>query len=106
MQVKDLKLVNLTITEDFYDYKGLFRLCLGEQSMDINLAELEKENILNDIKDEFALEESIDTINKTIMDMVMEASKIESRIVEGEHYNEKLEKEKEKEGSIGSLDMA
>jgi hypothetical protein len=105
MQAKDLNVVNLTITEDFYDYKGLFRLCTGEECLDINLVELEKENELKNIKNKFDLEEDINVIKNTIMDKVMEATTIESRIVEGKKYNESS-KDHKKEGSIGSLDMA
>lgn len=27
MKIKELKVVNLNITEDYYEYKALFRLC-------------------------------------------------------------------------------
>jgi hypothetical protein len=81
MYCKDLKVVNLTITEDFYEYKGIFQLCSDKKRVEIDLAEFDTEKI-NEIKDLFGLQESVEEIHKTIMDKVMDATKIHSRVIE------------------------
>lgn len=81
MCCKDLKVVNLTITEDFYEYKGIFQLCAGEKSIEIDLADFTLEKV-NEIKGFFNLQESLNDIQKTIMDKVMEATKIHCRIID------------------------
>lgn len=95
MKVKDLKVVNLNITEDYYEYKALFRLCSNEHCMDIDLSELSEPGVLENIKRTFGIEESLETIKETIMEKVMEASKIESRIKEGKDccYNDDIVKD-------------
>ena len=40
MKCKDLKVVNLNITEDNYEYKALFRLCADDKCLDIDLADI------------------------------------------------------------------
>ncbi|HHW30801.1 MAG TPA: hypothetical protein GXX20_03870 [Clostridiaceae bacterium] len=90
MKIKELKVVNLNITEDYYEYKALFRLCSNEHCMDIDLSELSEPEVLENIKRTFVIEEDVHTIKETIMEKVMEASKIESRVKEGKDccYNE------------------
>ncbi|NLL06966.1 MAG: hypothetical protein GX270_14550 [Clostridiaceae bacterium] len=83
MRCKDLKVVNLNITEDNYQYKALFRLCTEDSCMDIDMENLSDNAVLEEIKKTFSLEESIEEINSIITEKVMEASKIESRIKEG-----------------------
>ncbi len=102
---KDLRIVNLNITEDYYDYKGLFILRGGDKEFDVDLANAEKESKLKEIKTYFELEDEIEIIRKTIMDKVMEASKIETRIIEGKNYNEES-KTVQNERVINSLDMS
>ena len=87
MKCKDLKVVNLNITEDYYEYKALFRLCTEDRCIDVDLADLSEEAKLKEIKSEFNLEESISEIHDILMDKIMEVSKIESRIVEGKDFN-------------------
>lgn len=87
MKCKDLKVVNLNITEDYYEYKALFRLCTEDRCIDVDLANLSEEAKLKEIKSEFNLEESISEIHDILMDKIMEVSKIESRIVEGKDFN-------------------
>jgi len=84
MLCKDLKVVNLNITEDNYQYKALFRLCTEDKCMDIDMENFDTA-LLEEIKRTFSLEDSVEEIKNTIMEKVMEASKIESRIVEGEN---------------------
>lgn len=92
MRCKDLKVVNLNITEDHYDYKALFRLCTDDKCLDIDLAQISDKKILEEIKNTFDLEDTIEEIEKIIMDKVMEASKIESRISQGENCcNDKVD---------------
>lgn len=94
MKCKELRVVNLNITEDFYDYKGLFRLCSEAECVDIDLADLEKDSKLKEIQAHFGLEEDIQEVKRIIKAKVMEATKIESRIVEGKHYQEECRTEK------------
>ncbi len=105
MLSKDLKIINLNITEDYYDYKGLFILRGGEKELDVDLANVEKQSMIQQIKTYFDLDDDIEKIRKTIMDKLMEASKIEARIIEGKHYNEDLKNNKT-ERAISSLDMS
>ncbi|MCG8500518.1 MAG: hypothetical protein MJB12_08955 [Firmicutes bacterium] len=105
MLCKELRVVNLNITEDYYDYRGLFRLCSGENCLDVDLMNWESGDKLKQIKTHFKLEEDITEIKEVIMDKIMEASKVESRIVEGKDYQEDA-KNKNKERSINALDMA
>jgi len=96
MKIKELKVVNLNITEDYYEYKALFRLCSNEHCMDIDLSELSEPGVLEKIKRTFEIEENADTIKEVIMEKIMEASKIESRIKEGKDccYNKDIIKDK------------
>ncbi|MBZ4646381.1 MAG: hypothetical protein PWR27_341 [Petroclostridium sp.] len=105
MLCKDLKVVNLNITEDYYEYKGLFRLCSGEKCLDIDLMDLDNDNKLKEIKSNFNLKDDISDIKTILMEKIMEATKIESRIVEGKDYNEN-ENDKKTERKISSMDMA
>jgi hypothetical protein len=83
MYCKDLKVVNLTITEDFYEYKGIFQLCSGKKRVEIDLAEFNTNTErINEIRDLFGLQESVEEIYETIMDKVMDATKIHSRVIE------------------------
>lgn len=84
MKCKDLKVVNLNITEDNYEYKALFRLCTDDKCLDIDLADISEKNLLEEIKNTFGLEETTEEIKEIIMEKVMEASKLESRNVQGE----------------------
>lgn len=88
MYCKNLKVVNLTITEDFYIYKGIFQLCSNEKSMEIDLADFNdfNEKKLNEIRNFFGLQDSLCDIYKIIMDKVMDATKIHSRIIENYTY--------------------
>ncbi|AUG56953.1 hypothetical protein [Acetivibrio saccincola] len=85
MKCRDLKVVNLNITEDHYEYKALFRLCTDDKCLDIDLAEISSDGkLLEEIKNTFNLEETTEEIKEIIMEKVMEASKLESRNVQGE----------------------
>jgi len=83
MLCKDLKVVNLNITEDNYQYKALFRLCAQDKCIDIDMENFSDNAVLENIKKTFSIDESLDEIKTIIMEKVMEASKIESRIKEG-----------------------
>lgn len=83
MLCKDLKVVSLNIAEDNYQYKALFRLCTDEACMDIDLEMISEDEVLCGIKSTFSVEEPVDVIKEVIMQKVMEASEIESRITEG-----------------------
>jgi len=105
MRCKDLKVVNLNIGEDNYEYKALFRLCSDSACIDMDLEKLSDRETLEEIKKTFSIEEPIDEIKNIIMQKVMEASKIESRISEGENCCSDIE-DKEIQRSIDSLNRA
>lgn len=85
MLSKDLKVVSLNITEDYYQYKGTFQLRTEEGYIDIDLSDLTDEKI-SEIKGRFNLEEYPEEIKSTIMTKVLESASIESKIVEGKDY--------------------
>lgn len=105
MKCKDLKVVSLNITEDNYEYKALFRLCTENVCADMDVAELSKDEVLAEIKKNFVIDESIEEMRNIIMEKVMEASKIESKISEGENLSEDV-KDKELQRKIDSLSMS
>lgn len=105
MLCKDLQVVNLSVTEDFYEYKALFRLCTDDRCLDIDLAELSENKTINNIKEEFGLEETNEEIRKILMEKVMKASKHESRKIEGEDCC-KDTKSQDLKGNIDLLNRA
>ncbi len=105
MRCSDLKVVNLNITEDNYEYIGRFRLCTDSACIDVDLDRAYDNEVLEEIKKSFSIEENIDEMKEIIMQKVMEAVKIESRIVEGEKYCSEVEDEK-KQRIIDSLNMS
>ncbi|TYQ16226.1 UNVERIFIED_CONTAM: hypothetical protein Cloal_2748 [Acetivibrio alkalicellulosi] len=102
MLCENLKVVNLNITEDNYEYKALFRLCTESVCMDIDLAKITDESFLNEIKNTFQLEESPEEIKEIIMQKVMDASSIESHVSEGKSCCKENTDEKTQRG-IDSL---
>ena len=80
---KCLKVINLSITEDYYDYKGTFTLYDGEKFLDAELDDLDGERAM-EIKDFFGLQGTLAEIRDDIMALIMEAAKDECRNVEGE----------------------
>ena len=102
MLCKDVKVVNLTITEDFGDYRGLFRLCGDDKCIDVDLGDLSVLEKLKWIKAEFNLEETEEEIKNLVMEKVMKATTVESRIKEGKDYQEKSKHER----IIRALDMS
>ncbi len=102
MRCKDLKVVNLNITEDNYQYKALFRLCTEDSCMDIDMENLSDNSVLEEIKKTFSVEDSIEEINSIITEKVMEASKVESRIKEGKDVSNE-NKDKKTQRDIDSL---
>lgn len=82
MSVSEIVVVGLSITEDYYCYKGTFRLYSGNEYIFVDLAEFDRQK-LNEIKTKFGIDESIDEIREAIMSKVIEASKQESRNVQG-----------------------
>ena len=102
MLCKDLKVVNLNITEDNYQYKALFRLCTEASCMDVDMASLTDKAVLEEIKKTFTLEDTLEEINSIIAQKVMEASNIESRIKEGKAGSDES-KDKKTQRDIDSL---
>jgi hypothetical protein len=85
MLSKDLKVVSLCVTEDYYDYKGTFQLHGERGYMEIDLSDLTDEKT-KEIKGHFNLEECLEDIKDTIMAKVLESANIECKIVEGKNY--------------------
>ena len=105
MLCKDLKVVNLNITEDNYEYKALFRLCNDEKCMDINMEDLSDNGTLEEIKKTFSVDESVEEIKTVITEKVIEASKIESKTNEGKNCC-KEDKDSKIQRDIDSLNMS
>ncbi|KNY28730.1 hypothetical protein [Pseudobacteroides cellulosolvens] len=105
MDLKDLKVVSLNITEDNYEYKGLFRLCSDDRCMDADLEKLSDQSFLEEVKVTFNIKDPISVIKSDIMDKVIDASKQESRISQGEHCcNDTSDKKIQR--SLDSLNMS
>lgn len=105
MKTNELLVSNLSITEDDYNYKGIFTLSNKDNSISVDLADLESTAKLDEIKTFFHLEDDIEIIKDTILKMVIENSSISSRIKQGENYNENTKK-KDLERLANSLDMS
>lgn len=105
MKATELLVSNLNITEDDYNYKGIFTLSNQDKSMSVDLAELETTAKLQEIKTFFGLDEETETIKDTILKMVIENSSISSKIKQGEDYKENTKK-KNIERIVNSLDMS
>lgn len=86
MKTSDLLLSSLNITEDEYNYKGLFFLSHGDVSVKVDLADLQSDKTIEELKTTFKLEESKEEIRKIIMDKVMDKADISSKIIEGKKY--------------------
>jgi chemotaxis response regulator CheB len=84
MKCEDLKVVNLNINEDNYEYEAIFRLCTENVCIDVNLEQLESIEMLDEIKRSFSITETTNEMKNIIMEKIMEASNLESRISEGE----------------------
>ncbi len=105
MKTCDLLLSSLSITEDNYNYKGLFILKYQSKSLKIDMANLSKTDRLREIKEYFELDEEPLQIRELLMDMIMEKVYISSRITEGEKYEEKAGRPY-MERAAGAGDMA
>ncbi|MFA6308649.1 MAG: hypothetical protein WC677_02745 [Clostridia bacterium] len=105
MKSSELLVSNLSISEDSYDYRGIFTLSCFEITMTIELSDMDSEETIEEIKEKFSLDEEIATIRKTLMDKVISHSGLSSRNNEGENYNDSTKK-KELEKEAKSLDMA
>jgi hypothetical protein len=105
MRCKDLKVVNLNITEDEYRYNALFRLCTEEACIETDVADISNGTRLQEIKDSFGIEESCEEIKEILMQKIVEISAAESRNLEGETCCPEVEDEGIQK-SIGSLSMS
>ena len=83
----ELLVSSVNITEDDYDYKGLFILSSTNKSLNLNMADMDDNNKINEIRLYFNLSESNSEIRNNIMKKVFEKSTISSRFVQGENYN-------------------
>jgi hypothetical protein len=105
MKTIDLLVSNVNITEDDYSYKGLFILSFEEKSLNLDMTELENNDKIEEIKNQFGLHEENSIIKKIIMDKVFEKASISSVMTEGEGYEESSKRKKVEKGA-SSLDMA
>ncbi len=105
MKTSQLLLSGLDITEDEYSYKAQFILNAPGKSKSYEISDLDSGHILAEIKTYFSLDESPDEIAKTLMDMVMEKANIGSTIIEGENYEETINR-KHVERAAKSFDMS
>lgn len=92
MKVDQLILSGLQITEDEYHFIGQFILNGLGKSRTVDLEDLDKNAMLEDLKAYFSLEESISEIRSGLMDKVMDNAHISSKIVEGKNYDESAKK--------------
>lgn len=105
MKTSDLLLSSLNITEDEYNYKGLFILSCQNKSLNVDMSDLLDNSFIDKLRNLFNLDETDDEIRKSLMDMIMEKAAISSKITEGEKYEEKATRKKF-ERSANSLDMS
>ena len=93
MNINELLVSGVNISEDDYDYRGTFILSHEDEnstlpSMEIDLAAFESdESILNQIKSGFDLSEPICSIKDAIMKKVMESAALSSKDVQGEDFD-------------------
>lgn len=105
MQLKDLLVSNLTISEDNYSFKGTFTLSGGDKSISVDVEGIQSKADIERIKEYFMLEEPADTVRKVLMEQVIKNSAISSKICEGENYEESA-KEKVIEKAAKYFDIA
>lgn len=105
MKTSELLLSSLNITEDDYSYKGLFILSCGGKSLQMDMADLEKETKMAGLRAYFELDECTDEICRILMDMIFDKAHISSVIIEGEDYEENA-KRKKSERLASSFDIA
>jgi hypothetical protein len=90
MKTSNLLLSSLSITEDHYNYRGTFFLSCQDISVKVDLADLQCDSKIFELKDTFKLEESCDEIRKILMQRLVEEAGISSKITEGENYEQKV----------------
>jgi hypothetical protein len=105
MKLEQLLVTNLSISEDNYQYQAKFSIGTDQFKFDLEISDLETEKVLQDLKDQFSLEEDLGSIKKKVTEMVIEKSSISSKVSEGEHYQESTQK-KNLDRSASSLDLA
>ena len=105
MKTLQLILSGLDITEDEYNFKAQFILNAAGKSKSVDIGDLESDQMLEEIKTFFSLEESPLEMKKQLMEMIMEKANIGSTIIEGVDYEETIKK-KRVERIASSFDMA
>ena len=88
MDLKELLVSNVNISEDEYIYKGVFTLSGSGKSAVIDLADMDTQAKLEEIKNYFSLKDNTESIRKEIMSQVFEKAAMSSNIKEGEAYQE------------------
>ncbi|HOJ10236.1 MAG TPA: hypothetical protein PK733_06545 [Clostridiales bacterium] len=88
MKTSDLLISSVNITEDEYHYKGQFVLSSEHKSLIVDLAVLYDDNEINNIKEEFNLQESNSEIRESLLNRLVIKAGISSKIVQGEDYFE------------------
>jgi len=92
MRTTELLLSSLNITEDEYNYEGLFFLSVGNISMKVDMTDFQNHSKIEEIKDYFNLDDTNEEVRKILMDKIMEKVIISSRNNEGENYNETVKR--------------
>ena len=102
MMCKDLKITALDISEYNYEHKSVFRLCSENTCINLEVEKLSDKQTLEEIKNVFSLEDELEQIKEIIMDKIIEASKIESKVYEGQNCCSEVQDKKVQRG-IDSL---
>lgn len=89
MRTSDLLLSKLDINEYNYSYSGQFYLSSEGAHIQVDISDIQSDPIINSIKKVFSLKDDITQIRNTLMDMLVEAARVGSRITEGENYEKK-----------------
>jgi hypothetical protein len=105
MKAIDLNVSNVSISEEAYNSDNSFTLSDStQQSLSMNVMDLEDEKNLIKIKEFFSIENQISEIRAVVIAKISELASIGVVINEGETYQEELKNQHEK--NIKSLDMA
>ena len=94
MNIDDLMVSGVNISEDGYDYRGTFILSCKKgihtrPSIEIDLATFESEDeMLCKIKNHFGILETYSEIKQRIMEKVFIYSGLSSKNVQGENFNQ------------------
>lgn len=105
MKLTNLLVSNVSISEEAYSSENSFTLSdQNNNTLSLNVMELEVEQTLKSIKEKFSISEDISVIKSYIMTKITELASLGISTKQGENYQEETKNSHEKE--IESLDMA